>query len=305
MVSVSPEKSIQDALSSLQIPEKNSHKGQNGRLLVIGGSSIFHAASIWAAEAASRIVDMVHYSSTKENNDIMMQLKSRFIDGIVIHQKDLLSYVEEDDCILIGPGMERGEISEDVRSRDLLFEEVCALPNEADYTYALIRFLIKNYPKKKFVFDAAALQVMSPDWLLELEERPILTPHCKEFETLFSTSLCDLPLEEKRGLLMSTAKKYHCIILFKQITDIITDGTFTAVVTGGNAGLTKGGTGDVLAGVTAALYTNNTPTNAAIVASYLIKKSAEDLFLTSGLLYNSSDLITQLPLTAKPVLFDN
>lgn len=305
MVSVSPEKSIEDALASIQTPEKNSHKGQNGRLLVIGGSSIFHAASIWAAEAASRIVDMVHYSSTKENNEIMLQLKSRFIDGIVIHQKDLLSYVDEDDCILIGPGMERGEISDEVKSKDYSFEEICTLENEADYTYALIRFLIMNYPKKKFVFDAAALQVMNPEWLLRLDEKPILTPHCKEFETLFSVSLCELPLEEKRKMLMSISKKYRSIILFKQITDIVTGGETTSVITGGNAGLTKGGTGDVLAGVAAALYTKSDPVSSAIVASFLIKKSAEDLFLSSGLLYNSSDLISQLPSTAKQVLFDN
>lgn len=34
-----------------------SHKGQNGRLLVIGGSHLFHAASLWALQVASRIVD--------------------------------------------------------------------------------------------------------------------------------------------------------------------------------------------------------------------------------------------------------
>ncbi len=305
MVSVSPEKSLKDALQYLQLPGKDSHKGQNGRLLVIGGSSIFHAASIWAAEAASRLVDMVHYSSTKENGEIMVNLKSHFVDGIVIHQKDVLSYVEEDDCILIGPGMERGEVSQSVKSASLTFEKICQLENEAEYTYALIRFLIQQYPEKKFVFDAAALQMMDVAWLAQLKTMPIVTPHCKEFEALFTTDLCNMPLEEKKEVVIATAQKYNTAILFKQISDIAADGEASAIITGGNAGLTKGGTGDVLAGIAAALYTKNSAFNSITIASYLLKKTAEDLFLSSGILYNTSDLIKQLPLSAKPVLFDN
>lgn len=305
MMSVSPEDSLTNALRQLILPGKDSHKGQNGRLLVIGGSSIFHAASIWAAEAASKVVDMVHYSSTKENNEIMINLKSRFVDGIVIHQRDLLEYVAEDDCILIGPGMERGAVREEIRSSSMTYERICQLENEAEYTYALIRFLIQNYPTKRFVFDAAALQMMDKSWLAMLKVKPIVTPHCKEFEALFGIDACSVPLEEKTTLIRSTAKKNNCVILFKQITDVITDGETIVTITGGNAGLTKGGTGDVLAGITAALFTKNEPLTSALVASYLLKKSSEDLFSTSGTLYNTSDIIAQLPLSAKSVLFDN
>jgi NAD(P)H-hydrate epimerase len=305
MTSIEPKNNLEEALSSLQLPKNISHKGQNGKLLVIGGSSIFHAASIWAAEAASKVVDMVHYSSTKENGELMTLLKSKFLNGIVTPKFDLLSYVEEDDCILIGPGMERGEVSAQTKEAEYSFEQICSLENEADYTYALIRFLIAQYPDKKFVFDAAALQMMRPEWLLTLTEKPIITPHCKEFEVLFDLSICELPLEEKEKVLQETAKKYNCVILFKQISDIVTDGISTTIINGGNPGLTKGGTGDVLSGITAAIYTKNYPITSCILASYLLKKSAEDIFEISGLLYNTSDLISQLPLTAKPLLFDN
>ena len=89
----------------------NSHKGQNGRVLIIGGSSLFHSSSIWAAEIASYFVDIVHYSSTKENNEIFLSLKKKFRNGIVVEQKDLDEYVKEDDAILVGPGMLRKNIS--------------------------------------------------------------------------------------------------------------------------------------------------------------------------------------------------
>lgn len=85
----------------LQFPKVGSHKGQNGRLLIIGGSHLFHAASIWALEVASRIVDLVHYSSVPENNDIVQSIKKDFRDGIVIPRGDIDAYIEEDDCILM------------------------------------------------------------------------------------------------------------------------------------------------------------------------------------------------------------
>ena len=66
-------------IKKLYIPDKNSHKGKNGKVLIIGGSKLFHAASIWAAESASHIVDIVHYSSTLENNEVMVSLKKKFI----------------------------------------------------------------------------------------------------------------------------------------------------------------------------------------------------------------------------------
>ncbi len=66
---------IKPYLRQLSIPAVNSHKGQNGKLMIIGGSGLFHSASIWAAEIASHFVDMVHYSSTPENNQILLSLK--------------------------------------------------------------------------------------------------------------------------------------------------------------------------------------------------------------------------------------
>ena len=56
-------------------PFKQSHKGQNGRLTIIGGSKLFHGASLWALKVASRIIDMVFYASVKENKPLAEELK--------------------------------------------------------------------------------------------------------------------------------------------------------------------------------------------------------------------------------------
>ena len=49
-------------LQQLIFAKKKSHKGDNGKLTIRGGSTLFHGASLWALKTASRIVDMVFYS---------------------------------------------------------------------------------------------------------------------------------------------------------------------------------------------------------------------------------------------------
>ena len=52
---------------------------------------------------------MVFYSSVPENNQIVHELKKEFRNGIIVARNDIESYIDEADCILIGPGMERTE----------------------------------------------------------------------------------------------------------------------------------------------------------------------------------------------------
>jgi len=271
---------IKPFTKTLVLPRSNSHKGQNGRVLIVGGSSLFHSASIWAAEIASYFVDMVHYSSTVENNEIFLGLKKKFRNGIVVEQKDLDEYVKEDDVILVGPGMVR-------------------LGKEGEYTSKLAKYLIEKFPDKKFVFDGGTLQMMDASWLLNLKTKPILTPHQKEFSKLFGEEVLDLPLEKKAEIVKAKAKKYHCIILLKAIVDIISDGEKNYLIEGGNAGLTKGGTGDLLAGITTALFSKNKPLLSAVIASFFLKKTADELFLKKGFWYNIDDLIGHLPVVFK------
>ena len=98
---------IKTFLRKLTLPQPDSHKGQNGRVLIIGGSSLLHSASLWAAEVASHFCDMVHYSSTEENKEIFLSLKKKFHNGMVVPQEKLMNYVKEDNAILVGPGMMR------------------------------------------------------------------------------------------------------------------------------------------------------------------------------------------------------
>lgn len=269
--------SAQSILSKLYIPSANSHKGNNGKALIIGGSSLFHSASLWSAEIVSHFVDMVHYSSTKENNEIFVNLKSLFHNGIVVRQDDVDVYVEEDDAILIGPGMVRGE------------------DEEATYARALTRRLLQDFPHKRFVIDAGALQIIDAAWLKELKEPPIITPHKGEFKRLFGIDVSKASPDEIVQIVQQKAQEYSCTILLKSIQDYISDGTEVYIVRGGNQGLTKGGSGDILAGLTAGLFTRSPALVSAISASYGIKTAADELYKEKGYWYNMSDIIHTIP----------
>lgn len=270
-------------LASLYTPPEGSHKGQNGRLLIIGGSQLFHSASLWALTVASRIVDLVHYSSVPENNELVAKAKEEFRNGIVVPRSDIDAYIEEDDCVLIGPGMTRD-----------------------DETKEITHQLLKNHPKKQWVIDAGALQ------MLELKDIPfnaILTPHHQEFKLLLEDSTVPPLHQKEQGYLLDDpalfAKQHHCIVLLKGVQDTACSPTGECrVIEGGNPGMTKGGTGDVLAGLIAALACKNDPFLATIAGSFINKQAGNALYKSVGPYFNATDLANQIPKTMKEAFVD-
>ena len=279
-------------LKKLYIPPPNSHKGQNGKLLVIGGSKLFHAASLWSLKVASRIVDMVFYSSVPQNNQIVMEAKKEFRDGIVIPRNKIEDYIQEADCILIGPGLPRKKGQE---AGD-------------DDTKTLTESLLKKYSQKKWVIDGGSLQVLDSE-ILALLKNPILTPHSREFEHLklkiknekLKIAMQNAKLEKQVELF---SQHYNCVVLLKGPTDIVCNQKECVLINGGNAGMTKGGTGDVLAGLVAALYCKNDAFLSAKCASYKNKKAGESLFKRVDYYFNASDLADEIPRAMKELIIN-
>ncbi len=294
-------------MNELYIPPKGSHKGQNGKLLIIGGSHLFHAASLWALTVASRIVDLVHYSSVPENNELVVKAKEKFRNGIVAPRGEVESYIEEDDCILIGPGMVRPhgldaphstlEVQNTIQIQNL--NELSEIQEEGQQTAALTNYLLAKHPNKQWVIDAGALQTLD---VAVIPKNAILTPHRREFDglwnkfhTLNATYQRESILDEERVHLF--ANEYRCIVLLKGQKDIASNGKEMREIIGGNAGMTKGGTGDVLAGLIAALACKNDPFLAAIAGSFINKKAGDALYSRVGPYFNATDLVNQIPLT--------
>lgn len=257
-------------LKQLYMPSPQSHKGQNGKLMVIGGSVLFHAASLWALEIASRIVDMVFYSSVNQNNEIVERLKEEWRSGIIVPRDRIDQYIEEADAILIGPGLPRET----------------GLEEGDDDTLELTKRLLTKYSNKKWIVDGGSLQVIDPKIL---PKNSIVTPHHLEFEKLFATQGTPETVGEM-------SKKYGVVILLKGQEDIVCSPEGECVVVkGGNAGMTKGGTGDVLAGLVAALSTKNDNFLSAKCGSFFNKKAGEALAKKVGLYFNASDLAHEIP----------
>lgn len=267
----------------LRLPAADSHKGQNGKVLIIGGSELFHAASKWSLDVASKFVDMVFYASVPSNNELVQQAKSEFWNGIVIDRDHLESYVQEADCILIGPGMER-----DIPS-----------------TQEIVSQLLTGFPDKKWVVDAGALQEVVPEIL---PAGTIVTPHQMELERLLhkhygadwklSPTLTAFELQQA----VSPLTTRGVAVVSKGVTDQMVVAGEVIEVPGGNGGMTKGGTGDVLAGLIAALYCTNSLEVAAVMGSLINKRAGELLYRTVGPFFNASDLVEAVPQAAWEVV---
>ena len=243
-----------ELIKQIVSPKIDSHKGENGRVLVIGGSELFHAAPFWAASAASKIVDMVHFTSPYLlNNELMEErAKEQFWSGIVVPWEEVEHYINEDDAILIGPGMERGEV-----------------------TKKIVDELLIKYPNKRWVVDGGALQEVDPKLL---KQDMIVTPNPKELMILNEKTEGRLPSE--------------ITILAKGVVDeIIYPQAEKLLVTGGNPGMTKGGTGDVLSGIVVGLFAKSSAVASCYVASITNKRIGERLAKKNGIFFDAGDMI--------------
>lgn len=277
-----------DILKQLYRPPKNSYKGQNGKLTIIGGSSLFHGASLWALKTASRFVDMVFYSTIKENKTLTSRLKTELYDFIFVPRSEIDDYIDESDAVLIGPGMMR---IKNLNNRNL-----------EDNTYEITRRLIFKFPEKKWIIDAGSLQIMEADWLKKLKQ-VIITPHQKEFNQLFKVQCKGPAFTEGRAFTVrQKAKEYNCVIVLKGPIDIICGQQKCAMNKTGNQGMTKGGTGDVLAGLIAALGCKNDLFTAACAGAYINGLAGDSLFKRAGPFFNASDLCEEIPKLLKNYL---
>lgn len=250
-----------EIFSSLYRPNPKSHKGQNGRIFVIAGSEKFHGALLMSVQTASRVVDMVYVYTTKNNQGLVEKLKSEIATFINVREKELINTIELVDAILVGPGLEENKENK-----------------------KLVEKILKKYPEKKVVVDATAIWHLDPTLL---HKNCIVTPHSREFEQIFQ---CD-PIAEN---VLKMSKYYGCNIILKGQFDYVSDGQELYENKTGNVGMTKGGTGDVVSGLIAALCTKNNCLIAALAGIYLVGLAGDRLQEKFGTFYNAEDVIKNL-----------
>jgi len=266
-------------LKKLYKSAQDSRGEDNGQVTIVGGSKLFHGAPILSLKVVSRIVDMVFFATPEPTiGKVAEQIKSRLFSFIWVPLNEVEEYIAKSDAILIGPGFMRFR-SEKVppEKRDKGYDEV------ASEARKITQRLLEKFPEKSWVIDAGSLRVMDKDWI---PKDSVLTPNKREYEYLFG-----------KMKPQDAAKKYNCVITAKGSETLVCSPDVCVEVTNGNPGLTKGGTGDVLAGLTVSLLAKNEPFLAAAAASYVSKAAADELHKKVGTIYNADDLADKIPET--------
>lgn len=266
------------------IPQRDpsSHKGMNGRVLIVGGSIDYYGAPILAGLGALYSgADLVHLYVPECNFDVTRSMYPDFIvkkyAGERLNERaatEIVKYGKKMDSVLIGPGLGDGET---------VVEGVLEI--------------IKNLHIPT-VLDANAINAIKSVEKFPLQQRIVITPHHNEFRNLIDR---EIEVEDKDSksiiLLRSLSMDLHINVLLKGPRDYISsEEGHVEVNNTGNAGMTVGGSGDVLAGVVATLLAQRLEGyDAARAAAYLVGKAGDRLKKKKGYAYSSSDLAFMLP----------
>jgi len=258
-----------------------SHKGDFGRLLVVGGSDVFSGAPALVALAALRTgVDLVYVAAPRETahdiSSIPPDLITLKLDGKHLNPSNLpqlREYVKRADAVVVGPGL--GLHNETIEAVEALLD-------------------LAEESRKPLLLDADGLKAFA-----KLGKRLLVplvfTPHTGEYQIL-TGERPPTALHEKVEHVRQRASKLDATILLKGHVDVISDGRRTKLNLTGNPGMTVGGTGDVLAGIIGGLMAQGIDTFTAAAAGAFVNGAAGD-FVADDIGYHmtASDLIERIP----------
>ena len=261
-----------------------SRKGDNGTVLVVGGSYIYHGAPILSSIAALRCgTDLVYTCVPKINVAPTRAISPNLIIIPLVDQKltkgavnKLVGTLPRNlDSATIGMGLaiqERNSLLHLVKS---LLDRDVRLSLDASSLIPEVLPLLKN-------------------------KNVVVTPHAGEFKRLFGDSPSNLK-NERIKLVEKNAKEYGITVLLKGPTDIISNGTSTYLYNKKIPAMTVGGTGDVLSGLVAGFLSKNRNTlESAAAASFINGLAGKATQKKLGLHITSMDLLDEIPLVMKP-----
>ncbi|HKJ59962.1 MAG TPA: NAD(P)H-hydrate dehydratase, partial [Halobacteriales archaeon] len=160
---------------------------------------------------------------------------------------------------------------------------------DAAETLDAVAAFLEGYDGRAVV-DADALAAV-PE--VETDATLVCTPHQGELRGMGGPGAEDW--EERADLVEAFAADLGHVQLVKGAYDVISDGEETRVNRTGNPGMTVGGTGDVLAGVTAALLAVQGPLDAAAMAAYANGRAGDLIVEERGYGLLASDLPGTIP----------
>ena len=267
--------------------DENSHKGNNGRLLIVGGSKDYSGAPAIAGMAAIGAgADLVYVATPEKSAEAIKStspdliVKSLEGDKLSLkHSEEILEMADNVNAVLIGPGA-----------------------GIDDETSKLFNVLVTKI-KKPIVLDADSLKQVELS-LIKNREDIILTPHIFEFKSFFNIT-DDLKLDidsydfnkvdENITQFQQITRQIKATVLVKGKYDLILSGTRFRINKSGNAGMTVGGTGDALAGISASLLAQGLNSfDSACLGVFINGLAGERAFDVKGNGFSATDLVSYI-----------
>jgi NAD(P)H-hydrate epimerase len=252
-------------LEMLYRRKTSEHKGDSGKILVIGGGPYSGAPALAALAALKAGADLVTVAVPEQTAEIVAtyspDLIVRKLSSNILCSADLSilpDLINSNDIVVMGMGLGR-----------------------ATETLETVRKILPFC--RKAVLDADALSALSDPIFETLAGscEIIITPHGGEFARLRGMETPEIP-EARIKAVREFSEEKGVVTLLKGETDIISDGKQTLLNRTGNSGMTVGGTGDVLAGLTGSLFSRNPAFLASACAAYINGAAGDLAFEEAG-----------------------
>ncbi len=255
-----------------------AHKGDHGRLVVIGGDAGTAGAIRMAAEAALRAgAGLVRVLTRAENVSALLVARPE----LMVHElteRSLSDALEWADVVVIGPGLGQQNWGKKALQK------------------------VENF-RKPMLWDADALNLLSasPD----VRHNRVITPHPGEAARLLNCSVAEIEYD-RLAAARKLVKRYGGCVVLKGAGTLVADASQMGIIDAGNAGMASGGMGDVLSGIIGALLAQKLEAWEAVCAGCVAHGAAADAlavkFGTRGML--ATDLFTTLSRFVNPELLE-
>ena len=257
----------------------SSHKGDNGRVLIVGGGPFFGAPTLAALAALHAGADWVTIAAPKSVSSIIASISPNLIvqplSSEILVEKDVpvvSNLIKRHDVVVIGMGLGAEEATK--KAVGMIIEAAKNVVVDADGLYGL------QLPLK--------------------DKHVIMTPHAGELSKIGGMEgRVEVPpeanSEERIEFVKEFSKLNKVVTLMKGPTDIISDGVRVKLTRKGNAGMTVGGTGDVLAGITGAFFAiASDPFKAATAAAFINGTAGDLAFADKGYGLLATDVVENI-----------
>lgn len=269
-----------DMLEFLKERDPWSHKGDFGRILIVGGSDKYTGAPALSALSALRTgVDIaVIFAPSKVAHTIRSFSPNLIVweyEGKIFNNDAasiLLELIKNNkfDVVVIGPGV--GDYEETINAINVTIKKLAGLV--------------------PIIIDADALKSLSQGIP---KGDIIITPHAGEFKKIFGHKP-PLEIKERGEIVKKYARNYNITILLKGHIDVISDGKTVKYNKTGNPGMTIGGTGDVLTGIVAAIRSMGIDSfKSASIGAFLCGLAGDLAYKEYGYELLATDVINNIP----------